>query len=145
VAMNSLYLSHNQIQDATAIGGLQKLWSLYLDHNQIADLKPLAKLTRLSTLDLRNNRIVDVSPLVGMTELSYLFLENNKIEDIGPLVAMAEKDAQGTKEFVLFWKVYLSGNPLSEKALKEQAPKLQSLGARVTLTSDQKPGEAKSG
>ena len=131
--LTSLYLSNNKIEDITALGELRKLWSLYLDGNQISDIRTLSHLKNLSSLDLRGNRVWDVSPLAGLTEFSYLFLDNNKITNIAPLVAMAKKDVQTDKRFAPFWRVYLTGNPLSASAEEAQIAQLKSFGSRVTF------------
>lgn len=135
--LTALYLSKNQITDATPLGGLKKLWSLYLNGNKITDIKPLANLKNLSSLDLRANGITDISPLAGGTEYRYLFLDNNKITDVAVLVNMAAKDAAAQKRFAPFWRIYLTGNPLSAAARKNQLPALAGHGGRVTLAGKQ--------
>ncbi len=132
-ALRSLYLSENQIKDLGPLEGLTKLWSLYLSKNQIADLKPIAPLTRIESLDLRDNEITNLEPLAGYTDLKYLMLENNKITDVGVLVEMAKRDFEGEKRFAPFWRVYLTGNPLSDKARQVQLPELKKFGCRLTF------------
>lgn len=130
--LRSLYLSRNQITNIEPLKGLTKLWSLYLDGNQLTDIKPLAELKNLSSLGLKNNQIADLSALAGMTELRYLFLEGNQITDLSVLVEMAKKDAGGEQRFAPFWRVYLTGNPLSDAARNTQLPELKN-HARVTF------------
>lgn len=48
------------------------------------------------------------------------------------LIEMAKADAAGEKRFSPFWRVYLSGNPLSEAARNNQLPELKN-HARVTF------------
>ncbi len=136
--LNSLYLTDNAIATLEPVRDLKKLWSLYVGGNRIDDLTPLAGLTRLNNLELSDNRIVDLSPLTEMNQLSFLFLQNNRIEDLAPLVAMGRKDYEGQKRFVLFWKVYLAGNPLSDQAQSEQIPELKELGTRLFLDDEGK-------
>ncbi len=133
VNLNSLYLSDNQIEDTSPLSDLKKLWSLYLGGNKIHDIKPLAKLPRLQMLQLERNQIEDVSPLRGMTDLNFLVLTDNRIADLGTLVEMAEKDHQGEMRFAPFWRLFLSGNPLSEEAKTKQISQLKEWGARITL------------
>ena len=112
--------------------GLEKIWSLYVDGNRIAVLRPLSKLKWLSSLDLRKNQIQDLSPLAELSELKYLAIEKNEITDLTVLVQMAEKDAEGEQRFAPFWRIYVAGNPLSEKANSEQLERLKELGGRVS-------------
>jgi internalin A len=123
--MRSLYLSNNKIKDAKPLSGLQKVWSLYLDGNQVTDLKPLAGLKWLKSLDLTGNGVTDITPLSELGEWDFLFLSDNKLTDIQVLVEMAKKDRKGSNRFAPFWKVYLSGNPLSDAAKKVQIAELR--------------------
>ena len=133
VSLNSLYLGKNKIADVTPVAGLKKLWSLYIDENQIADIKPLAALTGLSTFSAKGNQIADLAPLAEMKVRNLYFLDNNKIVDLAPLVALAKADAEQGKSLTPFWRIWLSGNPLSEAAKNEQVPALKQLGAKVEL------------
>ena len=128
--LTALYLSGNKIEDIKPLGGLKKLWSLYLNGNQIDDIKPIADLKNLSSLDLRDNGVSDLSPLSGLTEFKYLMLDRNKIEDIEVLVAMAKKDKEGDTRFAPFWRIYLTGNPLSDAAKGDQAKAIKEIGGR---------------
>lgn len=131
--MRTLYLSDNKLKDIKPLTGLNKIWSLYLDGNQVTDLKPLANLNWLKSLDLTGNGITDISPLGELNEWQYLFLSDNKLTDIQLLVDMAKKDRAGSNRFAPFWNVYLSGNPLSDKAKKVQLPELRkaSVASRI--------------
>ncbi len=131
--LRSLYLSKNEIKDLQPIDKFTKLWSLYLDGNQITDFGLLASLTRLQNLDLRKNQIKDLKPLANYTDLKFLLLDGNKIEDLSVLVAMAKKDAAKEKRFAPFWRVYLIGNPLGDKAKNQQVAELKKLGGRLFL------------
>ena len=46
---------------------------------------------------------------------------------------MAKKDNEGEKRFAPFWRIYLSGNPLSDAAKGAQVDELKKIGARVNL------------
>ena len=63
-----------------------------------------------------------------------LFLQDNKIKDVKVLVNMAKKDDKGDQRFAPFWRIWLGGNPLSDKATSKQLEKLKKLGARIDLT-----------
>ena len=132
-ALTTLYLSKNRLKSIKPLAGLTKIWSLYLNDNQLTDIAPLAKLKWLSSLDLRRNAISNLSALSGMTELRYTFLEGNKIADLSVLVSMAKKDAAGVQRFAPYWRLYLSGNPLTTAAKTGQVAELKKLGVRVAL------------
>ncbi len=131
--LNSLYLSRNRVQDISPVAGLDKLWSLYLEGNQVTDIGPVHDLKWLSSLDLKENQIEDIRPLGELTELSFLFLEQNRVSDLSTLVTMARRDAAGPTRFAPFWRVYLTGNPLSEEARTKQIEELRKLGGRITF------------
>ena len=127
--MAALYLSTNEIEDISALTHFPKISSLYLQNNNIEDISGIGNLRGLSSLSLSNNKISDLSGLKGVNNLYYLFLENNKIEDLGPLVEIIEADKE--RRFAPYLNLFLAGNPLSEKAKKEQIPRLKELGVRV--------------
>lgn len=131
--MRSLYLSENQIKDISVVAKLPKIWSLYLDGNPVADLKPLSGLRFLSSVDLSGCGISNVDSLTGLTDLKHVILADNKLTDLKSLVEMAKKDAAGEMRFAPFWNLYLTGNPLSDAAKKQQIPELKKLGARVHI------------
>ena len=60
-----------------------------------------------------------------------LFLQKNKISDVGPLAESAKKDAEGEKRFAPFMHLYLSENPLTDEAKKDQLAALKDSGVRV--------------
>ena len=93
----------------------------------------MQSLKGLQKLDLKKNKIVDLSPLSGLTELNLLMLDNNGIQDLTVLVAMAKKDDAGDKRFAPFWRIYISGNPLTASAKSEQIGALKKHGARLTF------------
>jgi internalin A len=128
--LRSLYLSGNQIEDLTPLANLRQLWSLYLANNQIQDITPLGQLKTLDSLDLRGNRISDLAPLRGLTEWKYLSLDNNKITDVSVLVEMGKADREDAPSFSLFWRIDLSGNPLSDPA---QIDKLREVAKSVVF------------
>jgi len=80
----TLDLGDNDIEDATAIGGLTSLEVLRLDGNRLADVAPLSDLAALAVLDLGDNHIADMAPLRGLT-LIELHLNNNDIMDASAL------------------------------------------------------------
>ena len=59
------------------------------------------------------------------------------ITDISVLLEMASGDSSGARRFSPFWRVYLYGNPLSEKATQEQLPALKNISAKVTVEKPQ--------
>lgn len=126
----NLYLAGNRIEDVGPLAGMSKLVSLYLADNRVRDIRPLAKLQDLERLELAGNQVADLTALEGLTDLKFLFLQDNQIKDLSPLVRMAKADAAGEGRFVPFWKVYLTGNPLSEEA-KAQMEELKKLGTKI--------------
>ena len=104
------------------------LWSLALAKNQVQDIAPLAKLTKVSTLDLRDNKVANLGPLAAFTELRYLMLDKNQVKDLSPLVKSAEADAKGAKRFAPYLNLFLTGSPVDEA----QVEALKSIGVRVT-------------
>ena len=70
--------------------------------------------------------------------LGHLFLlstgDESDLEYVGTqMKKMAEKDASGKKRFSPFWRIYLSGNPLSENSKTAQIEQLKKHGARITV------------
>jgi len=129
--LRTLYVASNQLKTLEPIAGLSKLWSLDASDNQLTDLSPVSKLNWLTTLDVQGNQITTLEPITGLTELDFLLISNNKIEDLGPLVQMCKQDAEGSRRFAPYLKVYLGGNPLSKQAAGEQIAALESFGVRV--------------
>lgn len=129
--MRSLYLSENKIEKIDVIKALPKVWTLYLAGNPVKDFAPVGEMKWLSSLDLQNCGVTDLSFLKGLTELNFVMLVNNKVADLGPLVEMAKADSE--RRFSPFWRLYLAGNPLSDKAKGEQLEELKKLGARIEL------------
>jgi internalin A len=129
--MRSLYLSENKIEKLDVIRALPKVWTLYLARNPVKDFAPIGDMKWLSSLDLQNCGVKDLSFLKGLTELNFVMLVNNQVSDLGPLVEMAKADNE--RRFSPFWRLYLAGNPLSDKAKGEQLDELKKLGARIEL------------
>ena len=129
--MASLYLSGNKVTDLAPLVELKKLASLHLDKNQITDLKPIEGITGLYLLKLSDNQITDVTPLQNMRNIKMLFLERNKLEDLTPLVKACQEDAEKTRSFAPFLRLYVKDNPLSEAAKNEQLAKLKELGVKI--------------
>ena len=111
------------------IAELKKMWSLYANGNQISDITPLAGLAKLDALDLSGNQISDLAPLKGLKAWKYLFLGNNKLTDVKVLIEMGKADKESN--FAPFWKVYLSGNPLSDEAKGAQLEELKKVAKSV--------------
>ncbi|HIJ66161.1 MAG TPA: hypothetical protein HPP77_09455, partial [Candidatus Hydrogenedentes bacterium] len=92
----------------------------------IRDLGGLEHCLELTTLDLSNNAFSDLAPLAWLAALSALHLESNQVSDVGALVAnvgLGSGDA-----------VYLADNPLSQVALCNDIPMLETFG--VTIEHD---------
>lgn len=145
VGLTGLSLSGNQISDLSPLAGLNKLLFVKLADNQIADLSPLANVTNLRSLTLDLNEISDLSPLAGLNDLEFIRLRQNQISDLSPLAglnnldvlwlgqnqisgveALVDNDGLGDGDFV-----ELHSNPLSQAALCQDIPTLQSRGVRV--------------
>jgi internalin A len=129
--LTALYAGMNKIADLKPLTTLSKLASLGLSANQVTDLKPIETLSRLTVLNLNENRIADVVPITNLRRLNLLLLERNAISDLGPLVEAANADAADKHEFAPFLRLYISGNPLSEKARGEQLDGLKTAGVHV--------------
>ena len=126
--MASLYLSQNQLDDASPTFKLTKLSSLYLDHNRVKSIAGVEKLRGLFSLSLSHNQISDLKPMADFAGAYNLFLESNKIRDLTPLVEMAKKDKD--QRYAPFLNLYLKGNPLSSAAKGKQSAALKEIGVR---------------
>src|SRR5262249_536663 len=113
------------------LAGLANLSSLDLAKNQIVDIKPLGGIARFSVLKLSDNAIEDIAPATQHPPQSMLLIERNKIADLAPMVAATEAHAEGKKNFPSFLRLYLEGNPLSDKAKGEQLATLKEAGVRI--------------
>jgi Leucine-rich repeat (LRR) protein len=129
--MRSLYLSENKIEKIDVVKALPKVWTLYLAGNPVKDFTPVGEMKWLTSLDVKNCGVTDLSFLKNLTELNYVMAVDNKIADLGPLVEMANADKD--RRFSPFWRLYLAGNPLEDKAKGEQVEALKKLGARIEL------------
>jgi internalin A len=136
--LSALYIANNKITDAAPFAKLTRLSSLDLAGNRIGDLTPISELKGLSLLKLSENDLADLSKLQIGTDLKMLILMKNKLTDLGPLVTQMEADAKGPMRVAPFLRLYLEGNPLSDKAKGEQIPALKKLGVKVFLGE---PGE----
>ena len=65
------------------------------------------------------------------TDLNLFIMERTKVTDLGPLVAWAKADAEGSKRFAPFLRLYLKGNELTEQAKNEQLAALKAIGVRI--------------
>jgi hypothetical protein len=128
--MRSLYLSENKIKKIGVIKNFPKAWTLYLAKNPVRSFKPIGKMEWLSSLDLSACKLDDLSFLTPLTELKTVILYDNKLQDLQPLVEMAKSDEE--RRFAPFWRIYLRGNPLGDKA-EEQMATLKELGGRIVL------------
>ena len=121
--LGCIVLGHREIKDIGALAMCTNLFRLELLCSQVSDITPLAQLGGLTGLYLRNSRIRDIGPLRGLTILTELDLHGNLIREIDALVqnpGLGEGDT-----------VDVTGNPLSEKALSEDIPKLEARGVKV--------------
>ncbi len=115
-----LNLAHNQIELISTLGALKDLKGLYLSGNGIADIQALKSCKSLTHLDLSANNIQDISALEGLGKLKVLYLYQNQITDLSALIKNAQSG--GLSQGATVW---LSGNPLSEEAIKKQIPLLR--------------------
>ncbi len=127
--LRTLYLSNNQIEDIQVLEELPKIWTLYLNGNHVKDWTPIGRLNWLSSLNLENCKLQEVGFLKPLKRLSLVLLRDNQISDLSPLVEMAEADE--SRQFAMFWRLYLRGNGLDENS--EQVVQLKSLGARISF------------
>ena len=75
----------NPITDITPLQNMIALEELYLNHNDITDISPLENLRKLNTLYLNHNSITDVQPLRRLNDLTTLYLNYNEIESLDPI------------------------------------------------------------
>ncbi len=116
--LTDLSLGQNKIGDISAVANLTNLTRLQLESNHlISDISSLTNLTKLSYLSLGSNQISDISVLADLTNLGQLRLFQNKISDIAPLL-------EDTRRSDL--TIRLQNNPLSNTALSNHIPELQS-------------------
>jgi internalin A len=80
-SLNKLYLSYNQINDASFLKELKSLTWLNLNNNLISDVSFLKELKSLTWLDLSYNRIKDASYLEELKSLTTLYISDNHITD----------------------------------------------------------------
>jgi len=85
-------------------------------------------LDQLHWLEGDNRQIRNLKGLELCTGLWFVYLRNNQISDIGPLVQNPGLDA--------YTEIYLTGNPLSRKALEQDAPALRARGILVVVDDD---------
>lgn len=123
--MHTLSLDDNQITVLTPLSGMAGLTNLYLNGNQIADLAPLAGLSSLLLLHLSLNAITNLSALSGLNNLADLELVSNQLTSVAPLLQCAGLGAGDN--------ISLSGNALTQDAICNEVPVLQSRGAIVTF------------
>jgi internalin A len=143
--LSALYMAGNKIKEVTPLGELTRLSSLDLAKNEVSNISPLSKLSGLSLLKLSDNRIEDISGLPKPMQIRMLLLERNKISDLASLVSAAKADAEGEKRFAPFLRLYLTGNPLSEVAQKDQLAALKTYGVRIEQSGSKESSPTASG
>lgn len=146
--LNSLELQQISVGDISPLSGLTQLYLLELDRNGITDLAPLRNLTNLRYLSASVGYITDLSPLENLASLYSLNLYSNQIRDISALSnlqqlrlltmnsnriatidALNSISGLGAGAYV-----QLERNPLSQTALCNRIPELESRGAVVYRT-----------
>lgn len=121
------------IRDLTGIEYCKNLAWIDLSTNQISNLRPLEQLghpenpydSPLVYLNLDSNLVTDITPLSGLLNLKQLSLFNNQVTDIAAL--LTNMQAGGTLD-----SVNLSTASLSDQAINNDIPYLESLGVVVT-------------
>lgn len=126
--MRSLYLSNNRIKHVDVLLRMPKVWTLYVAENPIVIFEPIGHLSWLSSFDASECNIKSLEFMKPLTELKYVNLKDNEIEDLAPLVEMAKGDDE--QRFAQFWRLYIEGNPLGEKA-EEQLASIKEMGGRI--------------
>ena len=88
--LRHLYLERNRLAGASLqpISGLLALRTLSLRGNQVDDINALTGMNQMSWLELDDNRIVDVTPLADMVLMEKLYIENNRVTKLEPLVKL---------------------------------------------------------
>ena len=98
--IQSIDLSHNQIQDLSKISNLNlltNLTTLNLSYNQITDLSGIETVKNVSRLYLESNNITDIEKLAENTQLTELCLNNNNIsniESLGTLINLTKLELE---------------------------------------------------
>ena len=83
--LKTLSLQEDEINDISAIAGININDRLDLDNNKISDISSLSHLNELVTLYLLGNPIEDISALSNLGNLEALHLRGTKVRDISPL------------------------------------------------------------
>ena len=104
--------------------GLAALSALDCSENQLASLN-LAGCTNLSTLYCYNNQLTNLD-VTGCPRLTLVDCSSNRLTDLSELVTNAARGCLGVGD-----TVWLGGNPLSEFAVTNQIPFLESAGVTV--------------
>ena len=117
--LNTLFLRMNSLTEISALGTLVNLTLLDAGDNGIEDISPLTNLNKLEILGLDRNRIIDLGPLAGLLNLNEVELSRNMFSEITALVN--NPGLSGIDDYV-----GLRNNPLSEYALCDSIPELES-------------------
>ena len=138
--LGSLYLFSTNVSELDSVRGLLNLTDVDIRNTTVADISPLKNLVnlryislsntdvtslqalenlpKLSVLDFGNNWIEDLSLLSDLSTLAVLNLDENRISDISELI-----DTPILSDGAY---LYLRGNPLTDVAIHEQIPQLES-------------------
>lgn len=111
-SLKKLFLSKNQIHDATPLHSLEKLETLDLGDNHVKDIMPLLRLPALKKLHIPNNQITELQPIGQVNQLEELNLRQNKIKHL-PL------DFLLSLSIPAYCEVYLGGNPIQNISSKD--------------------------
>ncbi len=121
--LTSAYLSNNAISDLTPFSSIHKIYNLQLNVNNITDITPLTSNVNVGILLLRDNHVSDLSALASNYRIHLLDLRNNNVSDLNILASNLAFAGTDT--------LYISGNPLSQKALGTQISTLKARGVTV--------------
>jgi len=119
------YLNAGRIGETpiVSIEGLQcakNLTSLAVTYGVVSNLSPLARLEKLRDIQLSHNRIEDLSPLRELP-LERLFVDDNPLDDLTPLADSESLKVFGASLTNVSSLAPLSGKPLLEEVVVEQA------------------------
>jgi hypothetical protein len=87
-----LWAHNNQIEDISALSGMDGMQQLSLNDNAISDVSALSNMIDMEHLFLSNNKIENIAPLRQLQALKVLRLENNDITDVSAVAGLSELD-----------------------------------------------------
>ncbi|MBF4691641.1 protein kinase domain-containing protein [Fusibacter ferrireducens] len=139
-----LYLSDNQIEDASVFKGMKILYTLEVGGNPISNFEGLSELSNLGELDVSDTKcrnfnwisemtslnwlilkhlgFEDISEIKGLYQLTHLDLENNKLRSLDALSALRQLEY-----------LNIADNPTRDYEVLHELEQLKGIVIRGTL------------